>query len=323
MPDAAQGWYEHIAHATEELREELREMQAANATPQQFGLKVRSDPDTLIVTARNKMGTGQNLRVSVGLSKTFIETAILRNDEDSLAANRTLAGMLATQLASLGKPLSGAEWVRGAGWLVRGVPPGPVEDFVSGFRNSPNSIKTQPGPVRLYIEQRRELELAEWDVLFAGLEKADQNGLVSGLPGVAVNCQRRARGKPVDDNDRRTTLRITSKQRVASRGVEKTGVDPDRAAKAEEAWRNEHGTTNFPDRIYRKARTKPLLIVHLLGIGEKGDDLTTAAPVVAWSISFPESELEQQTVEYVVNTTWWKENYRDDTEDDDHANDKE
>lgn len=323
MPDAARGWYEHIAHATEELREELREMQAANATPQQFGLKVRSDPDTLIVTARNKMGTGQNLRVSVGLSKTFIETAILRNDDDSLAANRTLAGILAKQLAALGKPLSGAEWVKGAGWLIRGVSPGPVEDFVSSFRNSQNSIKTQPGPVRLYIEQRRETELAEWDVLFAGLEKAEQNGLISELAGVPINCQRRARGKPVDDNDRRTTLRITSKQRVASRGVEKTGVEPESAARAEVAWRNEHGTTNYPDRIYRKARTRPLLIVHLLAIGEKGDDLSSAEPVVAWSISFPESELEQQTVEYVVNTTWWKENYRDDTEDDDYANNEE
>ena len=58
MPEAAQGWYEHVAESIEELRGEFRSMEASNATPEEFGLKVRSHPDTLIVTARNKMGTG-------------------------------------------------------------------------------------------------------------------------------------------------------------------------------------------------------------------------------------------------------------------------
>ena len=44
MPDAAQGWYEHIAESIEELRSELRGMEASNATPEDFGLKVRSHP---------------------------------------------------------------------------------------------------------------------------------------------------------------------------------------------------------------------------------------------------------------------------------------
>ena len=55
MPEAAQGWYEHIAESIEELRGEFRSMEASKATPEEFGLKVRSHPDTLIVTARNKM----------------------------------------------------------------------------------------------------------------------------------------------------------------------------------------------------------------------------------------------------------------------------
>ena len=33
MPDEAQGWYEHIAESIEELRSELRSMEASNATP--------------------------------------------------------------------------------------------------------------------------------------------------------------------------------------------------------------------------------------------------------------------------------------------------
>lgn len=322
MPEAAQGWYEHIAEATEELREELRVMQAANATPQQFGLKVRSDPETLIVTARNKMGTGEKFRVSIGLSKTFIETAILRNDTASLDLNRALAKSFVKQLEATGQPLNNAEKVTG-GWLLRGVSPGPVEDFVSGFQNSPGCLKTDPGPVRQYIEQRRDNEFAEWDVLFAAIADAEPTGLVDTSLGISLNCQRRGRGKPDSASDERTTLRITNKQRVASRGIEKTGLTPEQVASAEAAWIKEKGSQNFPDRIYRQVRERPLLIVHMLAIGGKDDDLSKSQPVVAWSISFPETKLEQRLVEYVVNTTWWRENYREELDDDDGGGDED
>ena len=43
--------------------------------------------------------------------------------------------------------------------------------------------------------------------------------------------------------------------------------------------------------------------------------------MVAWSISFPRTEMEEKKVEYVVNTTWWKENYRDDFDEEDMAGD--
>src|SRR4029078_12197966 len=56
MPPEAIGWYEHITESIEELRDELRGMERAGRTPKDFGLKVRSHPDTLSVTARNKLG---------------------------------------------------------------------------------------------------------------------------------------------------------------------------------------------------------------------------------------------------------------------------
>jgi hypothetical protein len=39
-------------------------------------------------------------------------------------------------------------------------------------------------------------------------------------------------------------------------------------------------------------------------------------PVVAYGISFPRTGMEEKRVEYVVNTTWVRENYREDFEDD-------
>lgn len=316
MPEEAEGWYAHIAEAIEELREELRIMQAANATPEQFGLKVRSHPDTLIVTARNKMGSGEKLRVSIGLGERFAETAILKRDPASLTANRLAARQLADKLAEAGKPLSGAAEVTG-GRLVQGVPPGLVEEFISAFQNHPGSMLTEPGPVRRYIEDRRDTELASWDVLFAGVKTPDAQGLTDVSLGIPIYCQRRSAGNRSDCN----TLRVTNKQRVASRGVERTGLTPAQIEGVEKAYREAEGKENYPDRIYRRMRERPLLIVHLLAIGNEHEDLSGQKPTVAWSISFPRTAMEEMRVEYVVNTTWWKENYRDELDDDEMAGD--
>lgn len=320
MPEEAEGWYAHIAEAIEELREELRIMQAANATPEQFGLKVRSHPDTLIVTARNKMGSGEKLRVSIGLGKSFIETATLKRDQASREANRMAARHLANQLAKSGVPTSGAKQVTG-GWLLRDVPPEPILDFISAFQNHPGSVKTDPAPVRRYIEERRDTELAKWDVLFAGVRDADEKGLKDESLGITIYCQRRMEGGKESENIRTGTLPVTNKQRVASRGIEKTGLTPDQINAAEQEYRNNTSKDNYPDYIYREVRDRPLLIVHLLAIGADGDDLSGQQPTVAWSISFPRTATEEKRVEYVVNTAWWKENYRDELDEEEMAGD--
>jgi len=55
LTDDAAHWYAHITMSTDELRREFRRMRQQNATPADFGLKVRAHPDSLIVTAQNKM----------------------------------------------------------------------------------------------------------------------------------------------------------------------------------------------------------------------------------------------------------------------------
>lgn len=316
MPEEAEGWYAHIAEAIEELREELRIMQAANATPEQFGLKVRSHPDTLIVTARNKMGSGEKLRMSIGLGEKFVETATLKRDPASLEANRLAVRQFAEKLAQMGRPLSNSARVAG-GWLVQGVAPGLIEDFISAFQNHPGSMLTESGPVRRYIEDRRNTELASWDVLFTSVKTPDAQGLTDISLGIPIYCQRRSAGNRSDCN----TLRVTNKQRVASRGVEKTGLTSMQIEGVEKTYRESEGKENYPDRIYRKVRERPLLIVHHLAIGNENEDLSAQKPTVAWSISFPRTAMEEMRVEYVVNTTWWKENYRDELDDDEMAGD--
>ncbi|PET65074.1 hypothetical protein CN514_12465 [Bacillus sp. AFS001701] len=85
------GWYEHIAEATEELRNEIKRMSRENKRPIEFGLRVRSAEDTpLIVTARNKMKHSEQIKLERQLNGRMIETAILPSKIDEIEANNNV-----------------------------------------------------------------------------------------------------------------------------------------------------------------------------------------------------------------------------------------
>jgi hypothetical protein len=314
MPEEAEGWYAHVSDATDELREELRLMAEANATPVEFGLKVRAHPTALEVTARNKMGTGERVVVRIGLKNRFIETTPLRRD--SFEHNREVVRTLIADLAECGRTLDRALNMGGS-LLMQAVPVEPIQNLLATFRNHPLSPLTEPGPVSRYIRERADGELAEWDILFAGVREAGAPSASS--IGVPLRCQSRTAGTRSNAN----TLYITNKQRVASRGVERVGVPENDALEAEQQFRekeppNSRGQWNYPDRIYRARRPRPLLIVHLLAVEELlavGKQRVDSEPVVAWSISFPETNQEERPVEYVVTTTWMRENLLGESDD--------
>ena len=315
MPEEAQGWYDHIAESIDELRDELARMQSANATPRDFGLKVRSHPDTLVVTARNKIGTGQDHTVLIGLANRFVETAILRRDGATLRDNLRAVERLAEEMRKGGQAPEGGDELNGSR-LVRDVPVAAVDAFLRLFKNHPGSFATESEPVRRYIDARAGGELSKWDVLFAGVRRRTANSLVDTRFGFPLVCQRRAPGKRSDNS----MLMVTSKQRVSSRGITRVGLTEEEARVAEEEYdsgRSQSGSgTNYPDWIYGRVRRKPLLVIHLLAIGKEGEDLSRTSPVAAWSISFPGTKLTETKVEYVVNTTWYQEHFGDDDTDD-------
>ena len=319
MPEEAHGWYKHIAESIEELRDELVQMESTRATPQEFGLKVRSHPNWLVVTARNKMGAGVIHRVKIGLANRFIETTVLHRDQSSRQGNiqavRELVAAMANRSAILARAKNVPE-----GHLLRNIPVEVIDTFLMMFKNHPKSLLTQTDLVRKYISIRIK-ELAMWDVLFAGIKKETRGSLAYQLPGLRLICQRRTAGTGSDYN----TVSFARKCRVASRGVERVGLTDFQRKKVETDWKNEQESAgrdrkaalNYPDRIYRNVRDRPLLIIHLLAIGQRDEDLSKETPVVAWSISFPKTNFSEESVEYVVNEIWSRLYFGDDEWDDD------
>ena len=324
MPEEAQGWYEHIAESIEELRGELRSMEASNATPADFGLKVRSHPDTLIVTARNKMGTGEPVVVNLGLSGKLVETHTLSRDSTSLRVNRQAARRLVDRLEQLGFPLKNAK-EDDFGLLIPEAPVEPVLEFLKEFQGHETSLVAYGDPVRLYIEDRAEWEFSKWDVLVARV-RGGPDSRVDDLLGVPIHCQQRTEGKRSDER----VVWIGNRHRVSGRGIEKSGLGCAERAVAEESYRGQleaegkptGGQIAYPDRVYRMNRTRPLLAVHLIDMQPKQVFSEPEQPVVAWSISFPYSRVPEKTVRYVVNTTWMQENFRSDVEEEEMQGDE-
>jgi hypothetical protein len=316
MTEAAAGWYAHIAGSIEELRDQVRVMETRRATPMDFGLMVRAHPDALIATSRSKMGSAEERILSVHLSQEFIETPILHADRDVLESNLGAVQQLASRLQSDGRAIQDAErWPPGSddehrSYLVRDVNFEHVIDFLGAFKVYERAAVIGPDPIIRYIQQRVEHELRRWDILFPSVQPSEDNPKTD-LIGPPIWMQSRTAVKGDGDE-----FRLSTKFRVASRGIERAGLDPAVARAAEEEFLAAHDKKNVPDKVYRAKRKLPLLIVHLLAVKAAPSRLGDLSdlPVAAWSISFPVTKVEGQRVEYVVNTTWLRNHFGMDEE---------
>lgn len=311
MTEEAIDWYAHISEAIDELRDEFNRMERAGARPIDFGLKVRAHPESLIVTARNKMRSGQKVNHSVSLAGKLIETTRLRTD--AITANREVLSDLLTSLSGLSKPYRPDEF--GYLWTDMSVAP-LVRNFVTRFQNHDDvALITQAEPVNAYIKARESDELERWDICLFSPSTGDKSSASFG-PYTPTPQSRSSLWKrsPAGVD----YIAVSGKAlRVGGRGQVKAGMSPEERNAAEKSWKV---ASDIPDWHYIKHRTRPLLMLHVLDVWDKEKDKEKRNPpaepcVVAWGIAFPESGHETTEVTYVVNTTWWAENYGS-TEDD-------
>jgi len=308
MSAEAASWYRHIAEAIEELREEFARMKRAGMTPREFGLAVRNHPESLIVTARNKMRTGTKVLRQVSLEGRLIETAVLVGTEEVIRKNLQAAHRLierATQ-ETIGQHVS-------MGYFWPEITVAAVKNFLSEFENHPESQLTERTPVECYLDLLSEEGVVSVDIaLLSPSRSTKDTNLSLDVLGFNVNAQRRSAivgtGNKIDINRRR----------VASRGQEKVGLSNEQILEAERDYTD---GGSMPDYVYRTVRERPLLMLHYLDVrdSESGDRQISPTGVFAWGMSFPGvagSRIPKKLVEYTVNTTWWRQNYLDLVNDD-------
>lgn len=331
MTEESAGWCRFVADATDELMNDLVVMQQKGATPLEVGHKIRAHPSTLMVTARNKMGGGEE-RGEVNLNCKLHESAVLARRNGALAHNEEVAYRLVQELMQEG--CAKETWGEakheggGTGILYRDVPHGIVESFISGFipSRSRDAKVSSPDTILKQIQYCVEEGHGSWDVFFPnkGVRSAPEEGVTFTIDGTVYVRQRRRPGTRTSPN----SIYIGNRYKVSTKGIDQVGLESGEISDAYRAYLDEkkHNSRASLDLKYREKRHNPLLVIHFLcvrfdsktdydnavSVGDRkdgsGDTLKETAwspwdkqvAAVAYSISFPQLQ-KDRNVSYVFN----------------------
>lgn len=333
MAPEAQDWFAHIADVVAELRGDIKRMHANRMKPKEFGIRVRSHPGALLVTAANKMRNSSEVEVDLSFSRRSVSTPVLSRSEADNSANTAIVGKFLMGL--------GAATQVGNRLLWRRVPSAAIADFIDQLLISPlNSsfIEDVAGekPLVAFIRSNEIETLEEWDVcLPQGLgDTAPSIQVISPsgeVTGVAMRQRQFERA-----NSKSTSYLRVNKQRVGEIADEKVDLKPDEIEAAEAAWRAENAgnaARTIPGAAYLGFRKRPLLTIHLIepaNSKKTGDaaarieDIKNIKPKLlpAISLSFPPyEETESTTVAYRLNKVYLQNLGLAEEEDDDDDQD--
>ena len=301
LPQDSINWYSHIANAAEELAQQVKRMRRDGMSPKQFGLYVRAHPDSLLITAANKMRTGQKIVVRQNFSGRLLESYIVPTDRDiSVQNEKLIRSFWSDNFGGVKQELTKK------GWIYRDVPVETVEDFLTRFR-AHDLFSDRKADIVTYLRTLIEAHPVA-DVLLISTGKGTEI-----LAPFELGTQERVVGTLLGGGAWQL-----NKDRVASRGDEQLGLSDSQIAKAgllasedEKSKRKKPSDTHF-----REMRNKPLLMIHSLQ--PHGNDAVTG-PIPAFGVSFPPGHYETE-IEVVANRVWMDRmhgSFDDDPDDED------
>jgi len=309
----ARQWYAHLTGVVDELRSDIRRMHAQRLPPIRFGMRVRSHPDTLIVTALNKMRNANKVEVAVSYSAFGAETPLLPSDRER--NSRNLA-----HLADFVGDLPTAEQLGNRRLWWQGISKATVSRFLDGLEildiNS-HFMRDATGKTRPlidFIASNSVPALESWDVCLP-------QGEGTALPSLTIatvdggNEQIRPRKRQFERVQRPAAFLRVNKQRVGEVSDELVGIGETDRRRAQEDWARERerdqklGET-VPGYFYRRYRTRPLLTIHVIeptdpSVKRRERMLPKAdiepESLVAVTVSFPMFDGDAASVVYALN----------------------
>ncbi len=305
-----EGWYQHIAVATEELKREFKLMELSNLTPEAYGLKVRTHANGLSITAANKIRSGKKMQVT--FADTLAQTIVFDKNQNTQEKNFRHVD----------------EWIAGLGsfsaqkknnYLWDEVKPDQIHDLLADFKIHPFSRGADPELISKYIEKVNEIgELTSWTVVLISSGTANTRRPVGGHQTGLIERQ---------DVQKDSDLYWLQKANIISpedQYIDLDSTQRDAALAATvDAWangetRHKVQPTSPSGPFIRRARNpeRGLLLIYPLDSSNVllDGERFTEMPIIGMAMSFPASR-NRTTVEYQVNTKYWIDRYGDDEDD--------
>ena len=297
----AMDWYGQITRAAEELKDEITAMRNAHQTPRDFGLKVRQDPGTLIVTARNKMRTATQLKQPVTVSGHLLETPRLKSAPIILQENETVFKSFVSKLDEMGQRLPSTEERTHGHFFWEHVSGIAVAQFLRDFETHPWHLSFNGRALAEYTEKYHSGE--EWDVVLISkgdgkeypfpLKCGDDELVIEKTPQRKVSVKNKS-------------IYISgTKVRVGSGGSTRIGLKKEEIQKAAEEFRLENNKKNVPDEAFLIEKRAPILMLHIIEVTGviDSDDPSYKVPefLFAIGVGIPKNKLGNRTVTYMAN----------------------
>lgn len=281
-------WYKHISLASDELRQQIIRMRQADLSPRDFGLYVKSHPDSLLVTAANKMRSGERVILNQNFTGLLIESYDLPLIQDINAENEALIKEYWSN--GFGGTI---EDTKQKGLFIPNVDVEKIDEFLLRFKSHKDAKKRKIDA----LEYLRAIsaKYPKGDVLLISKGPVEPDSFHLG-------AQQRTAEDATPDKWR------VSGYRVASRGDEKLGLTPEQIESAKKlAAGDTSSKSKQPSDIhYRITRNKPLLMLHVLEPTDKAELADSRVP--AWGLSYPDG-LYGVEIEVIANKVWMEQMY--------------
>lgn len=261
LTEEAEGWYRHITLATSELKRDFVRMKRRKATPMEFGLRVRTHPDALLITARNKMATGIDVEEvwDVSLTGRMIESSRLYRDSRRNRLNLEIVDRWLQKETSEGNaPIVSPH---GGALLWQCVPAIRIADLLEEFLVHPLNFDFQGESIADFLRNEAQTglpDLSSWTVavLTSGEAKFADGRPVPGSLNATGPKEFGALKRRVVVNEKLGSILVSGKSaRVGSRS------DIRHAFTKEEYEAQPSGVA---EDVLRAALVRPLLVIYLL-----------------------------------------------------------
>ena len=313
-------WFFHISVATEELRSLFRVMSSQNATPKEFGLRVRDHP-ILRITSKTKMRHARIERTCY--SGTGHEFISFKRDEILLKNNFNLVEEF---IGKLGKPKENKEIKRAfADWSANwrdsyqwiNVETEKVVNFLRQYHHFVGERGHRTQDIATYIETvNRHNELKYFTVSLFGNGSSKIRKKISGKYDVELLI-RKSRGS---SKDKISLGVVTTEDHEAVDLLEdeyekyKNSFDNVKKTKNKEEDKRDLEKMNRGLIRFNRSKERGQLNIYPIHRNEKKEKENTALhPLFAISLSLPNTNLpsHQSSIPYQVNTIYRRKEWNE------------
>lgn len=335
-PDLVE-WFEHIADASEELREEFDAMAVRGLTPLQYGLRVKSHP-VMTVTSPVKMRASETLKLSY--SGTLVQTVALLRKKEVLQKNLDAADMLIAGMGD-GKYAPRQErdstddvWAQATLW--RDVDTGRILSFLDSFETHGDATSAKSQVLADFVRKMNAIgQLKLWSVALlpagaSGKPHVFSTGLtISNFPSRSGNLTKDGYsiGVLTDPSDEAIDVEREHWKHALEMTLAEWKPDPARG-RLTPPTRPSGKKVRAMREIVGGTLDRPVLMIYPLSpeqvpkreaVADEGTSsgstqtrepicVDWSSPVIAFAISFPSSETGVK-VDYEVNYRYWEQEY--------------